>query len=122
MNDKPLPDDLAEKIIRQLERDSADIDPAISSRLRVNRIQALERSGEPTSPGFRRWLTVSGMVTAVILVIAVSLWIRTPKSVPSAIHPEDIEVLISPEQIELYRDLDFYRWLDGGGDESNHHR
>jgi hypothetical protein len=116
MNNKPLPDDLLGKITGQLERDSADIDPAIAARLRESRMNALEASARSSFRGLPRWLSVSGLATAVILIIAASLWIRAPKQATDEIHSEDLEVLASTDQIELYRDLDFYRWLDGGED------
>lgn len=117
MNDKIDTDDLTEKIIGQLERNSADIPPSLAARLRESRLNALELGGRPSLLGFPRWITLSGLATTAILVIAFSLWIRTPKTATEAVHPDDLEVLTSPDKIELYRDLDFYRWLAGGGDD-----
>lgn len=118
MNDHKSSDEFPEKIIRQLNRDSADVDPAVAARLRESRMKALELNEKPSFLGLPRWLTVSGLATAVILVIAVSLWTKAPKPAPITMHPEDMEVLTAPDQIELYRDLDFYRWLEGGGNGS----
>ena len=111
------PDEFTGKIIDQLNHDAADIRPDIASRLGENRRRSLEILDRPFVHSIPRWLTLSGFATMAMLVIAVSLWIRTPKPSDLDLHPEDMEVINSQEQIEFYRDLDFYRWLEGRGDD-----
>ncbi len=59
----------------------------------------------------RRWLSAGGIATAAVLVATVSMFfISSQKSLPLK-NPEDFEILSVNEQQELYKDLDFYRWL-----------
>jgi len=100
------------KVIGQLEHDEDTLDPAIARRLREGRQRALEMHGRPRLRIFPEWITISGIATAVVLTIAVSLWVGTPRPVIPLHNIEDMEVLNAPEKLEFYRDLDFYCWLD----------
>jgi hypothetical protein len=107
-------DDFIRKIVEQLACNEAEIQPDTAARLRGSRLKALELVERPSSALIPRWLTFSGLATAVVLVVAVSLWTMVPKTAEIAMNPEDMEVLTAPEQIDLFRDLEFYRWLAGG--------
>jgi hypothetical protein len=97
-----------------LEETETQTDPRIRMRLCSARVRALEtlESPIPWYAHIPRWAMAGGLVTATALVLTLSLW--APKanySVPSG-QVEDLELLTNKEQLELYRDLDFYRWLE----------
>jgi hypothetical protein len=114
MKNGESPDDFTRRIVGQLAHDEEETPPGIAARLRESRLKALEPVERPSRARTLGWLTLSGVATAVVLVVAISLWNRPPKPYEIAMNPDDLEVLTAPEQIELYRDLDFYRWLAGG--------
>jgi hypothetical protein len=112
MSEETSQRDFLKKVIGQLERDEEALEPAIARRLREGRQRAVEMNGRPRLLVFPGWATISGIASAVVLIIAVSLWLGSPRLVTPHHNIEDMEVLNSPEQLEFYRDLDFYRWLD----------
>jgi hypothetical protein len=57
-----------------------------------------------------RWLTAGGIATVCAMVVAVSIWYGTRQSLPTN-DPEDVEILAAQDQLDLYKDLDFYSWL-----------
>jgi hypothetical protein len=112
MSEETSQRDFLKKIIGQLERDEEALDTHTARRLREGRQRALEINVRPSLRVFPGWITISGIASAVVLIIAVSLWLGSPRPVTPLHNIEDMEVLNSPEQLEFYRDLDFYRWLD----------
>jgi len=91
-----------------LDQSVADLDPETALRLQRARIAALE-----ARPAHRRWLVwTSGVATAAVAALAVTLWTRQP--LPENHHApifEDMDLVISAENVELAEDLEFYHWL-----------
>jgi len=105
---------LVQSLKKIMDETEAQTDPRIRIRLRAARFRALDalESPVPWYERIPRWATAGGLVTAMALVLTLSLW--TPKvqyKVPSG-QVEDLELLTNKEQLELYKDLDFYRWLE----------
>ena len=97
-----------------MEETETQIDPHIRNRLRSARIRALEtlESPIPLSARIPRWATAGGLVTAMALALTLSLWLpKAHNTLPSG-QVEDLELLTNKEHLELYKDLDFYRWLE----------
>jgi hypothetical protein len=97
-----------------LDETEAQTDPRIKMRLRSARLKALEslESSVPWYARFPRWATAGGLATALALVLTLSLWTSNEHyKVPTG-QVEDLELLTTKEQFELYKDLDFYRWLE----------
>jgi len=95
-----------------LNESETQTDPRIRMRLRSARLRALEAAEVPVPwyLRFPRLITAGTLATAAVL--AVSLWIVAERgNLPSG-QVEDLELLTTKEQIELYKDLDFYRWLE----------
>jgi len=92
-------------------------------RLRAGRLRALELAGSRNSLFSRRphWLTAGGLATTALLVVMVTGWFVASRQSRSAQQLEDLEIMAAQEQLDLYADLDFYRWLPAeardGGDE-----
>jgi hypothetical protein len=96
-------------IRQQLDQSCRALDGQTLSRLNRIRHEALERKQAPRS---RLLLPFGGFVTACVLVLSVTLF--KPASGPeseAAAALEDIEILTSSEDIDLYADYEFYQWL-----------
>jgi len=105
---------LVQHLKKILDETEAQTDPRIRMRLRSSRIRALETLETPVPwyARFPRWATAGGLATALALVLTISLWTsKEHYNVPTA-QVEDLEILTTKEQLELYKDLDFYRWLE----------
>ena len=94
-----------------LDARAETLDGATRSRLRQARAraQALARARRPVATTPRpRW----AVALAAVLLLAVALvWQQQAgRLAPEAV--EDLEVLASSDDLELYQDLDFYLWLD----------
>ncbi len=103
---------LRNKVKKCLDEEIGKLDYPTVRALRGVRSEALDfyerKRGFQLLP---RWITTGGIATAAVLVAAVSvLFISSPK--PSSLkNPDDFEMLSVKEQPELFKDLDFYRWL-----------
>lgn len=95
-----------------LDANEAQTDPRVRMRLKSARLRALDAAAErlPWYLRFPRLVTAGSLATAA--VIAVSLWVLAERGQLPAGQVEDIEILTTKEQMELYKDLDFYRWLE----------
>ncbi len=82
------------------------LDQPIVDRLRRARREAVEAGPKPP-----RRLWAAGLAAACVGFLAVSLWIWQPAATQPIPDPEDLEILASAEDLDLYEDLDFYSWL-----------
>jgi hypothetical protein len=100
------------KVKKELDAAADDMDALTLARLRSFRMRALDEAEQ--RKGFRfvipPWMTASGVATLCAMVVAVSIWFTTRQNLPTN-HPEDVEILAAQEQLDLYKDLDFYSWL-----------
>jgi len=101
-----------EEMRRLLDTTEAQTDPRVRMRLKSARLRALDAAAEqvPWFLRFPRLVTAGSLATAA--VIAVSLWILAGRGPVPINRVEDLELMTNKEQIELYKDLDFYRWLE----------
>ena len=98
-------------IRQQLDQSCRALDGHTLSRLNRIRHEALERKHAPRS---RLLLPFGGFVTACVLVLSVTLFEpgTAPESEPGAAAAlEDIEILTTTEDLDLYADYEFYQWL-----------
>lgn len=97
-----------------MDETETQTDPRVSMRLRAARVRALEslESPIPWYARIPRWATAGGLVTAMALVVTLSLWTSKVHYTTPTGQVEDLELLTNKEQLELYKDLDFYRWLE----------
>ena len=106
-----------ERFLKRLQAELAAgddlLDQEVQARLREGRQAAVAKAGHRrwSLMELPRWVTASGFATAAVLVVAVSLWIGTgQRNLPST-NVDDMELMTSQEQLDLYEDLEFYRWL-----------
>jgi hypothetical protein len=94
---------------RLLDQSVADLDPATAHRLQRARLTALEA----TPVGRWRMVLTGGLAVAVAaLTLTLTLLSRQPvpeSHVTSLV--EDIDLVLSADNIELAEDLEFYHWL-----------
>ncbi len=107
-------EELAEKVREALDGSVAELDGRTVERLCRARLAAVASAGTER-PRWRfavpRWVTVWSIAVFAALVVAVSLWVAVPRHDQFAGHVEDMEILTAQEHLEIYEDMDFYRWL-----------
>lgn len=91
-----------------LDRSAEDLDPSTTRRLQRARLAALDA----TPVGMRWSLWAGGLAMASVAALAVLLWTKQPAVER---HPgqaiEELELILSSENVELAEDLEFYHWL-----------
>lgn len=105
---------------RELFDDSvASLDARTRSRLNQARQVALDAArGHASGPA--RWLLPIGSAAALVLVVLTSLqFMRPDNEVPVMDEPgvvastvDDLEILISTDELEMLKDVEFYAWLE----------
>lgn len=106
--DNLLPGDIKDRLDAGLDR----LDPAIAARLRQSRRQAVSLAERRLFLGLRmpRLAPVAGFASAVAVVVALSLWYGGRPRL-EAKGAEEIEVLTAQAPLEMYKDLELFRWL-----------
>ncbi len=101
-----------EEVKRELDAGADSLDAETLLRLRKARQRALaeaeKKSWRPVVP---KWLTAGGLATAMVMVVAVSFWYRASQERFPVRQAEDVEILAAQENVDISRDLEFYRWL-----------
>ena len=110
MNDKLKQDDSSwiARTKSVLDDSVAKIDQATALRLQRARISALSAGSAPPW----RWVWAGGLAMVSVAALAVLLWTKEPRQ--DNHHPplfEDMELMMSAENVELAQDLEFYHWL-----------
>ena len=100
----------ARDIKRHLDQNLDNLDEGVLSRLRHARVSAL---ADAPSRSMRRWpVGAAALVSAAALAVAVGVWFY-PSGVSHEGFPlEDLELLATAEDPQVYEDLDFYYWLE----------
>jgi hypothetical protein len=96
-----------------LDRSVTELDSGAVERLRRIRLAAIEEAAPGKGRWFavHRWATAGGIAAFTVLVVAVSLWVTVPRQKQLAGQVEDIEILTAKEHLDIYEDMEFYRWL-----------
>ena len=104
---------LLERAREALDESVKTLDIRTLERLRDVRHRALEAADERPGLLLRlpRWVKVSGLATAAAAVLVFSLWFTSPGHDLTVKNPEDFEIVLAKDQIDLYEDLDFYSWM-----------
>ena len=113
MNDRSdeQPDQFAAAVKRLLDESVQDLDRKTVLALQRARVQAIDRASAR-----RPWLQWSGGLALVsVATLAVTMWLWQANGVNhSPLLLEDLELMQSPENLELSEDLEFYDWLADG--------
>ncbi len=100
--------------IRQtLDSGVEQLDTDISRHLRLARAKAVDSYTEK-SPF---WKPAGGFALAMMLLVAIGVWqfggnerVKPVTAMPLAM--EDLELVASSDSLQLYENLEFYRWLE----------
>lgn len=114
MSEREREDPLAARARAQLDRDADALDEATRLRLRAARLRSLDALDARPSFAIRRRVAVaSAGVGALALAFAAARWARAPAAdLAFGDALDDVEILAGADDLELYDDLDFYRWLE----------
>ena len=98
-----------------LDASAESLDASTLSKLRQARNRALEQETRPdlfTRLTGGKMAIAGGAVTATVTAAVFAFWIGVinPQTRVNAI--EDIELLASADNTELYEQIDFYQWLE----------
>ncbi len=104
------------RIRDELDSQVAAQSPALQGKLRAARRRALEGRSDASS---RRFL-LPGLASALVLTVAITtLWFQALERPEVALETmlqaatsSDLQLLNSTDEMELYRDLEFYYWLE----------
>ena len=77
------------------------------------RLQRARLAAEVAAPARRWWAVWAGSLAAVsAAALALVLWTKQPTPQPHhALVLEDLDLVLSGENVELAEDLEFYHWL-----------
>jgi hypothetical protein len=105
---------LLKRAKQSLEESAERLDGKTLERLRQIRQSAVEEAfGKKRRPFFEfpRLAMAGGFVTVAAAAFVLFLWLHAPQTDIPVKTPEDFEIILAKDQIELYEDLDFYDWL-----------
>ncbi len=102
-----------EKARNELDSAAENLDEETVRRLRGARFTALAEAERRGIGWLRipRWMTAGGLATVAVVGVAVSIWLGEPRHTLPARQAEDVEILTASEHLDMYKDLEFYRWL-----------
>jgi len=105
--------EMVELVRGALDRSVTELDNRTAERLRRIRLAAVEQAGteKPRWFAVHRWVTAGGIAAFAAVVLAVSVWITVPRQIRPPGQVEDIEILAATEHLDIYENMEFYRWL-----------
>lgn len=89
-----------------LDLHAQELDELTIARLRAARHKALA-----ARPRHRTWLAAGGLAAATLSAALAAFLLFAPAAAPPITGLEQLELLSESDSLELYRDLEFYRWL-----------
>lgn len=102
--------DFLKKVKTQLDEQTEHLDAATLSKLNQSRQAALAQLQPRGHRLKQKWLPASGLVAAVLLTSV--FMFRSEEIIPNGEQGiDDIEIIASNDNLELYEQLDFYMWL-----------
>ncbi len=105
---EPGDERLAVRAKQMLDRSVAEFDATTTLRLQRARLAALK--AKPA----RRWRMAwaSGLAMAAVGALTIALWMKQPiQENQQPQYFEDLDLVLSVENVELAEDLEFYHWL-----------
>ena len=107
-SDRPDQQEWLAQVSQRLDRAEQELDASVLADLRRIRVTALDQMPAPR----RRWIPVMAMSAFASVVVLTAVLVLTPSRVAQGPAIDDISLLSSGEEIELYEQLDFYQWLE----------
>ncbi len=104
---------LLKQVKATLDVAARDLDPVLATRLQGIRREAISQAG--SRQFFRAWQW-GGAVAATVLVVMLSLNSSNDsienRLIENVAGLDDLQMLSAVEDLEVYKDLEFYSWLD----------
>lgn len=93
------------------------LDAATLARLRDARERAVDAAGERAAGVFRipNWMRAGAFATAAAAVILLAVWVDPAKQELPVRSPDELEIVLYADNMDLYEDMDFYEWLVEAG-------
>ncbi|HNP79955.1 MAG TPA: hypothetical protein PKN47_00710 [Nitrospira sp.] len=105
-------DPLAVAAKHLLDRSVQDLDQKTVLSVQRARLAALDAASRRRQP-WLRWAGGVALASMAVLVVTIWTW-QSNGANHSHLLLEDLELMQSPENIELSEDLEFYHWLADG--------
>ncbi len=114
---EPNPNQLEQRIRQVLDTKAGQLDAETLSRLGQARQYALDQARHASRKGERTHIYWGTAVATAGLLFALGLtvWLKGG-GIPESPTPEELEMLADTEELMLYKDLDFYLWLQQRGE------
>ena len=105
-------DPMINQIKQELDAGLNQLNPAITARLREGRRKAVAQATKEPSFiwAFLRPQRLAGFATAIMLLILISHWHPVRPNMQEN-RMEEMELMAQQGNLDMYKDLDFYRWL-----------
>ena len=91
---------------RELDRGTETLDGMTVVRLRAARLRALDARPRP-----RAWFLAGGLAGTGLAAALAAVLLLTPAMAPPLSGLEQFDLLSENDNLDLYEDLEFYRWL-----------
>jgi hypothetical protein len=106
-------DELNENIRQSLDESVDALDANTLSKIRQVRAQAVNRA---EGHHINKWsgFLIGSLATACVMVLAVVLLLNSPNPMQS-VPVDDIDLISSSDNLDLFEDLEFYEWLEEDG-------
>ena len=107
--------EITDHITRELDTAVDELDELTLVRLRAVRKQALADASQHKSAwGEHRWLyPAAGLAALCLLVVLVGWpWWGPETTQDTLLAAQDMDIMMAQDDLELYSNLEFYRWLD----------
>lgn len=103
------------QIQRRVKRafDRQELDDAAGDALRAARERALDQVSKSSMPG---WLPTGAVALFVLVAVGIMIFRANDSTQLPPMTADEIAVITSEEELELFEELEFYIWLE---DEEN---
>lgn len=101
-----------DKVRDGLDHSLDQLDAHALARLKAARLSALEGRNKPPV-----WQNKMVLATGMSITLVAAVWLMQKPSQPD-LPMDDLQILTANEDLELYRELEFYQWLEYQSDES----
>lgn len=100
-----------DSVRKRLDNELDQLEPSVVRRLRESRMRALTTEEKSIRLLYPRLIPVGGCTVLTVVAIAASLWFSLRPAPFSGVTGEEIEVMGTQGNLEMFRELEFYQWL-----------
>ncbi len=113
MNAKDPEKHFLDKVQNLLNHGTENLESQTERRLEEIRARALSAADEKHSGSLRprRWVLAGSFAMVTLAAAALFFFLSPSTEPPPPAHLEDLEIITSRERLDIYQNLDFYRWL-----------